>query len=266
MTVDFSYVLDGLDMLLKNLSEGYDTCEWKVYNEGAEIESGTDPEEFAFIATDPGFYKITLAITQGVTVLTKGVEVYLNETGDPSLLYSILRQVDFIYPGILETYWESAESYKIKWQETLVRGLNSKMETPLPEDSTHDESQWPYLWNVLIAQLIARDIFLDIQTTLSGVNPGSAASGAPIKKITTGPVDTEWQNTGSVLDSIFKPDGLFDELNKRICALARVVGVLLTFCTADPFFPVKITPETDVKNVNKLLKYGSSYILTTFYN
>jgi len=270
MLVDFSYEVRGLDITLYNLSTDYTDCEWKAIHEGLEVDVSTDCEKFDFAATAPGFYTITLKISEDVDGVIeesiKGIEIYLVDAEGPTLMYSIIKQVELIYPGMAEDNWEAIERYKIKWQTILFPALNETLDPDLGDEFMHDESKWPYFWNTLIAQLIARDIFLDIQGQLSGVQPGTQKGGGPIKKITTGPVDTEWHHHAKMMDAIFKPDGLLDELDKRICAMGAIIDISFSWCKAKPFFPIKITPDTDVKTVNKLLKYGASYILTTFYN
>jgi hypothetical protein len=267
MLVDFSHTIDGLTIGLHSLSTGYDTCQWSVLYEGTEVINSTDCD-FEYIAGAQGFYIIKHTITSGASTppsMTKGIEVYLRDSGDYSLLYSIIKQVDNILPGVADVYWEGIERYKVRWQLALHKALSSEAGVVLDPEDIHDETKWPYAWNTLISQLISRDIILDNQTSISGVNSGTAQGGGMIKKIVTGPTEAEWHSSGTVLDAVFKDQGLFSEITKRICAMGEELGVTFSFCESMPFIPTKLSFDTDVKTLNKLLVYGSSWVLSTFY-
>jgi len=298
MLVDFTFVSDGLYIKLESLSTGYANQSWAIESNGSRLGTGSG-NVFEYTAESSGFYTIILTITKGSETKSMGVEAYLQASSRPELYYSILRQVDLIYPGILESYAESAERYKLEWQQILFKAVNDTgnivtngptaaeeealaeaiqaivdaggtvpetlASTMLSVDDTHNEVKWPYLWNSLIANLIARSIFLDIQSSLSGVTAAAAGGNGPIKKITTGPADTEWHNHSGTLDAIFSKGGLFDELSQRICQLGQVLDVGFPWCKSLPFIPIVLRSDTDVVNINKALKYGSSYVLSTFY-
>jgi len=265
MLVDFSQQIENLEVTLTNLSVGFTSCTWEAKKDGVSVETGSDPESFQFTALENGFYSITLTITGGSGSSTKGIDIYLLADDSPSMYYSILKQVDLIMPGIIETHWESAERLKIKWQHILFPAAQ-EADPSLTEDDMLDETKWPYFYNALIAQLIARDLFIDSQANMSGGGSSGMDGAGLIKKIVTGPTEAEWQSVSAAAAAVFADGAVFDMLNQRICSMAAIIGISFSFCKSQPFFPIKITPNTDVKYVNALLKYGASYLLTTYYN
>lgn len=107
-----------------------------------------------------------------------------------------------------------------------------------------DETAWPSLANLLIADLTARDIILDGSGKSVVGNSQSSGGGInnPIKKIVTGPSEAEWFNSSEFWTDIFKKGGLFDALSFSCCNLASRLRIRLPFCpplTFSPTIPIK---------------------------
>jgi len=126
------------------------------------------------------------------------------------------------------------------------------------------ESNWPPLVNFLIAKLVIYD-FLNLVARKAYIglfgNNDPTSDGVPVKKITTGPTDTEWFDGAASLEKLFKsgPDGksAFDNMANELCMLAKRLRIYLPICgqlSKNPVIPqkaIKPCPTDAITILNK---------------
>lgn len=153
--------------------------------------------------------------------------------------------------------------------------LKDAPENEISIDNVFNETSWPSLYNVLIAELVVLEairqmasVFASSGTLISSqllsTETTTTLLEPQLKMVKTGPAEAEWFNKvediaklteqySNYFKSIFGSAGLMGELQKSVCMLARSLDVYLpTICgEADFSFPnlSVVTPE-DLKTVN----------------
>ena len=81
----------------------------------------------------------------------------------------------------------------------------------------------------------------------------SGASGKELKKVTTGPAESEWFSGSDVWGEIMKAGGAFERIQKSACMIAAQLKIYLDFCPALPMNPIvpQVTSHKKQVDINK---------------
>jgi len=138
--------------------------------------------------------------------------------------------------------------YIEKWQNLLYEAAE------LEEADFEDDANWSYLWRLLKAYLIVRDLVYDsvnrqmLDNSAGTIGTGASSSGG-IKKIETGVVNIERYDvsTGAstLYNSVFNKSGLWEDMQVQICTLARRLKVHVSGCKDIAPGPIRIIRGSD---------------------
>ena len=123
---------------------------------------------------------------------------------DDNIVNSIRNQQDYLYPLVVN---------------------------PPISSLKYNELEWESLENVLISKLVLIDlIIIGANAYLLSQSKNNTGAGRTIKKIMTGPSETEWFSDSDVWKGIMGEGGILDGLKKSACVLADRLKVYLPFC------------------------------------
>lgn len=202
---------------------------WQLLVGGVEKASSSDSLwdlDFASAANGglvTGSYTISLTTTapSGESDTTTLLIGYNKEDANIGVFVGIYDQVQAILDGALDLGSQEFLTFRNQWQSILGPSFG------VDPQHCHNEEYYQPLQNTLIAYLIARDtIQSGANKLLSSIGGGDGA----IKRVETGPVNSEWFDPGSIYSAIFKPGGLWGDLVVGICGLAASVGVHIRGC------------------------------------
>jgi hypothetical protein len=126
--------------------------------------------------------------------------------------------------------------YLEKWRNLLYEAAEIEL------GNIGNDLAWPYLFRLLIAYLVVRDIILDASARLllmyedQEVGSSSGSSSGGIKRIETGPTNVERYDKADSISSIYKIAGLgngsgfWDDMMSQICGLAQRLQVKISGC------------------------------------
>jgi len=205
-------------------------CEWKLIKGSTQVGSSVNEPiwdlDFATFDTGnltTGSYKITLTTTnpEAETDTTTLLVGYNTDTSTVGIFTGIYDQVQAVLNGALGMDSQEFLTFRNKWQSLLGPSFG------IDVINYHNEAYYASLQNTLIAYLIVRDV---IQSSANRILTAVGGEDGLIKRVETGPVNSEWFNPGSIYADIFKPGGLWDDLAGGICGIAARVGVHIRGC------------------------------------
>lgn len=206
----------------------------------------------------PGVYKVKLTVTDSNGETQSYLEkIYVGS--DENYMYisvSILELLGNYIPEVIKPEANYTERINLirKWQLYLQPIVC--IPKAIGEKDIYNETKWPGLLKILIAQLCAYDIILQAanafmsqsisgsETNTDNESGGEEATGEQqIKSIETGPAKTEWyedttkadeaeraEKLASAIASVTKAGGALDHLKESICQMASRVRVYLPMC------------------------------------
>lgn len=247
--VYFNYQTLGLDVNFKNLTSnvnGATTYDW-AFGDGT-IDNIKDP---AKTYTSAGFFTVTLTVTKDAVVYTFETQIGVNDIGKPTPSnLSLLDLINQVLPPLVVLDTSRAVNDIRKWQEFIF----PLVDPPSDESEKYLELSYDPLANRLIAQLVTIDLIVDAANSFlinQGTLPGS--KGKEIKKITTGPADSEWFAGSDTWATMMKKGGAFETLQKQACIISARLNIWLPFCPAlaAPVIVPCVVHNTKTTNINK---------------
>tara|TARA_R110001632_G_scaffold103630_1_gene212357 strand:+ start:904 stop:1665 length:762 start_codon:yes stop_codon:yes gene_type:complete len=247
----FNYVSTGLDVTFQNLSTGIQstsTYEWD-FGDGS---TATDKDP-AHTYTSAGFFVVGLTVTTGADATTINIQIGVAQIGDPAPSnLSIFDMINSSMPiGVTVNASIAVNSIR-RWQDFIF----PLVDPPTDITKKYLELSYSPLANQLIAELTVIDIILDgANAFLLSQSNQTGASGKELKKIATGPAESEWFSGSETWAEIMKPGGAFDRIQKNACMIAAQLRVRLSFCPAlprSPFVPcvAENAKTTDINEFN----------------
>jgi PKD repeat protein len=220
---------------------------------------GTDPNNKTQQSPEhtysvPGIYLVSLTVanSEGQSIRS----IYIELDGSKFIVsIPIVELVKLKIPAALFDYLNVTTSIQ-KWQLYLQPQLNPE-NLVVSNADVFNETKWPSLYNVLIAELVVYDVLMDAinmmaamaANTIPTVPTGGGGSSTTnvnnpngnIKIVEVGPSKTEWFNQTesasqyfkAVLGSGGKKSGFIMELQEKICTIAKRLQVVLPFCDQD---------------------------------
>lgn len=194
----------------------------------------------------PGIYLVSLTVSSPEGTSIKSVYISLDDDKFVVTL-PIIEMVRYKIPPALFDYINITNLIQ-KWQLYLQPQINPE---PIPNNDVFDETKWPSLANVLIAELCVFDILMaemDKLVATSGATTPTGGGGSQttnvvnpngnVKIIEVGPSKTEWYNQQESSAGFFKAvmantSTFVPELKNRICTIAKRLQVTLPFCQLD---------------------------------
>lgn len=227
---------------------------WTVEYEGWILDAwsgSTWDIDFSLLengAAQPGAYHISLFVSSADGGQDDAnLVVGYNEHQEVGVFLGIWDQVIAVVNGAIAVDNQEFLVFRNKWQEVLGPSLG------IDPNHYHQEIYWNSMANTLIAYLITRDyIQSSANRMLIGVGGSTVGSGA-IKRVETGPVNSEWFDPGSIYANIFKPGGLWEDLAAGICGIAAIVGVYITGCLDSPTIPPTVTAMGDYSYIQQYI-------------
>lgn len=243
----FNYVTDGLAVTFQNLSTGIQSTSTYAWEFG-DGDTSTDKNP-AHTYSGAGFFIVKLTVTTGADSSVVEIQIGVAATGKPAPSnLSILDMIKTSIPtGVTLNVSTSVNSIR-KWQDFIF----PIVDTPTDDSEKYLELSYSPLANQLIAELTCIDMIIDgANSFLISQGNQTGASGKELKKITTGPAESEWFSGSEVWAEIMKVGGAFDQIQKHACELASYLRIPLDFCPALPRNPtvpsvLYNTPETDI--------------------
>lgn len=229
----FNYVNNGLVVTFQNLSTGIHTTSTYTWEFG-DGDTSTDKNP-AHTYNGAGFFVVKLTITTGADSSSVEIQIGVATTGNPAPSnLSILDMINKSIPlGITLNVSTAVNSIR-RWQDFIFPIVNP----PTLESEKYLELSYSPLANQLIAELTVIDIIIEgANSFLISQGNQSGATGKELKKITTGPAESEWFSGSEVWAEIMKSGGAFDQIQKHTCQLASQLRVALDFCPALPRNP-----------------------------
>lgn len=258
MYADFTYVLAGKTITLTDISSGGVIASrlFEIIGLGSVVASSSD-EVFVHDIEESGVYTVRLTLTSTDPEEEPSISEILLYVDDSSsnVSISIYETVIELLPvGFTFTY-KLFNLYRVKWQSVIGPGILPE----IPQEQLTNELVYPYLVNLLIANLITRDIILreannyllSSYQSSGGSSSSTTTSGGGIKKIVTGPIETEWFNGSETLKTSFSSGGVYQQVVNTACSLANSLEIYLSFCENSQF--ANILP--------KVLKVASQNVL-----
>lgn len=259
MPVDFKYTSKGLTVsfqIIGNIPLGFSPY-W-VFGDG---EYSTDISPWHTYSKSD-FYQVTLKIVdksyQAIDSTT--YQIGVSDKVKTTLSDSIYDLIDTYIPsevGVLP--YKNKQFYIRKWQLYLQPLVNHY----IPVEEYANEMYYEALENQLIMELSAYDFMVtEISNMLkiigakaagysSSNNSSTVVSGGnvgTIKKITTGPTEVEYFDSGSSisdelssLTKFLQSDGVIDTIKQNICMLSARLEIYLPICNSLP--SKKVVPK-----------------------
>lgn len=216
-------------LLLGDIEQAvFDQPLWKI--DFTNIANGT-------LETAP--YRITLTVTDSEDRVDQADLIigYNKEDQKIGVFLGIWDQVMAILGESGKPNNQEYLTFRNTWQNSLGPALS------IDPDHYHQEAMWDPLQNTLIAYLVARD-YVQASANRVLVSVGSGGGSGLVKRIETGPVNTEWFDSGSLYADIFKPGGLWEDLLASVCGIASIVGVYIRGCDDVVTVPPIVLPKS----------------------
>lgn len=259
MPVDFKYTSKGLTVsfsIIGNIPQGFSPY-W-VFGDG-EYSTDTAPWH-TYPKSD--FYPVTLKIVDNLYQAIDSITYQIGVSGivKTTLSDSIYDLIDTYIPSeVGKLSYKDKQFYIRKWQLYLQPLVNHF----IPVEEYANEMYYEALENQLIMELSAYDFMVtEISNMLkiigakaagyssnnnsSTTSPGT--SGGSIKKITTGPTEVEYFDSGSSisdelssLTKFLQSDGVIDTIKQNICMLSARLEIYLPICNSLP--SKKVVPQ-----------------------
>lgn len=138
------------------------------------------------------------------------------------------------------------ETKSYEWRLFLQNALTEKI---LDADIAN-EAAWPTLANFLIAKLVVYSFIMNLirNSPATSLSSSSEAVTANVKKIETGPSNTEFYDTGANIADMMKPNAqgksAFDALKSELCNIAGKLRVSIPdicgYLPESPVIPIKV--------------------------
>lgn len=257
MKADFSLVLEGLNLTVSDISIGnYDRSKLEIYSKGSSVFSSDEesPEmssPYVVAFAEPGIYWIKLTISSSLApdvTYSASNFILVEDSKNTSLSHSsIITLVMEILPKNFDLDYQLFTSLKSKWCSMVGPGL-----VPTKRN-IFDENNYSFLGKYLLAHLILRDLFLKagnnfLMSTFSAAQDLSSSAGSQgaVKKITSGPIETEWFSGDDTLKTVFGTSGVYEQVLSTLGSLASSLGVYLSFLPNNPahtFVPILIKQD-----------------------
>mgnify|MGYP001370504713 CR=1 FL=1 len=196
----------------------------------------------------PGEYTVSLTVTNVDGSSTKTLAITV---ADAVALLSISEMVAGRIPAGITIDINQKDNY-IKIEQLFLQPL---LNPPISDTDIFIESKWPYLANVLVAELVSYRLITDqVNNLILALSSSSSSTTSnaqrELKKIVTGPSEAEWYNsaetTTNFLTETFKSGSIFDKTSLGIiCALASRLGIQHPFC------PIGAVSENGVSSVSR---------------
>jgi len=208
------------------------TWNWQLLLNGVEKATHTTAEwELDFSTVAPplitGKYEVKLTVTETPETDTTTIPfIYDTDTGGLSNFAAIYDQVLAILNAAITFTTDEYHFHRNKWQTTLWHSAG------VDEKDIHNETAWPNAYNTLIAYLVTRGLIKAGATReLGKISTGDGS----VKRVETGPVNTDWFNPGTVWKDLFAEGGLWETLMEAICGLAQNLNLWILGCPEEPF-------------------------------
>jgi len=247
---NFTFIPTGLSLQFTDLSENIPTSwSWDF----GDLNSSLDQNPLHVYAA-AGRYTVKLTATNGdgshQVIYTIVVAV------TPTLYLAIRDIVTCKVPAAIPIDQICKDNYVAKWQLYL----QILVDPNISDANVFDESKWPPLVNMLIAELVAWELISEVaQQALTNTLASSTTTTTPsalggLKKVKTGPAEAEYYDgsgtASDVLKNVFGPGGVFEMLKKTICTTSARLRVTLPMCPPlahGPVIPKKQgrPPEAD---------------------
>jgi len=220
-----------------------DTWAWEIKVGGSAVATSDQPVWDVDFATEAagsfvsGTYRVTLVVSDDTPSIDVAdlIIFYDKDNATVRTFTGIWDQVIAILNEAMPIKTQEYLTFRDNWQMILAPNLG------IPTQHTHDESFWLPEQNTLIAYLVVRDF---IRTGANRFLAGLGGGDGAVKRVETGPVNSEWFDGGSIYGNIFKPGGLWEDLLAGICAIAKLVGVHIRGCDEVIPFPPIVLPKS----------------------
>lgn len=200
-------------------------------SEGTEEASSTNtPLETVVSAS--GVYKAIVTTSTDVVI-----QFVLLEAQEFELNGFIITLVQQLLPPNISIDYGLFHNLRGKWLTMLSPNFNPPIDPSTPEEEIN------FLYKYLIAHLISRDLilvwakqYLTSAAYSMVVGSSSGTSGNTVKKVITGPLETEYFGEDgneviiSYLKDAFVPGGSFETISSAGCGLASHLSIYLSHC------------------------------------
>lgn len=245
----FGYTKLNNIVTFQNLSLNAPTIyKWEFGDETAEVNQENPVHTYS----EPGIYDVTLTVSKEIdgqeTLVSEPLTITIDVgSTNVNTHVNLLELVNSYIPAKLLV--ESSLPNKIRLIQYWQTYLQPLVEIPFPVEplDTHNETKWPTLVNNLIAQLVAKDILLQMINkfliSVGGQTIGSDENienqARQIKSIETGPAKTEWFEAGdstttkdlsSAYAQLMRGQGPYNIILQSICQLSQRVRIFLPMC------------------------------------
>jgi len=226
-------------------SELFTITTWTWVLKEGNTQKGTDDQpiwDLDFATEDSGnlatgSYRVELTVvdTDALTDTADLIIFYDKDEATIRTFTGIWDQVVAILNEAITIKTQEYLTFRDNWQMVLGPNLG------IDAINYHQEALWSSEQNTLIAYLVVRDF---IQSGANRMLVSVGAGDGVIKRVETGPVNSEWFDPGSVYSDIFKPGGLWEDLLAGVCAMATLVGVHIRGCEEVVPIPPRVLPKS----------------------
>jgi len=249
---NFGFSRNGLTVTFSNLSFNTDqnsTYAWS-FGDGTTSTLKAPP---AKTYGSEGFFLVKLTVTNGIEADTIEMNIGVGVSTNNMLSLPIFNLVQYYLPSTLTTASKTEILATIQNWQIYLQPL---VENPLVDpNDIHNESKWPALVNILIAQLVAYDILIQeaaaFMSTLSSVSSGGSTSARSVKSIETGPTRVEWYNDAEGLEEVSSAyskasssTGIINMLKDSVCQIAQRNMIYLPMCGQLKHSPIPFKVST----------------------
>lgn len=249
----FTFNQNGLEVQFNNLSvtdTTIDSLEWD-FGDG---NTSTD-ENPVHTYPSAGFFNVKLTLTIDAETHEITLRVSVNELGKP---------IPNNLPIILLVKQSMPPSLVVD-NDSLVNTIRNQQDylyplvvNPPAPSLKYNELEWQSLENVLISKLVLIELIINgANSYLLSQSKNNDGASRTIKKITTGPAETEWFSDSDVWKGIMSEGGILEGIKKSACVLADRLRIFLPFC---PVVNKVITPK-NIK-VQKSLDLSNNFFKT----
>ncbi len=244
----FTYNADGLNLSFLNLSQnitGSTTFAWD-FGDGSTSILKDPTHTYAAV----GFFDVGLTLTDGTDVNTTTVRIGVNASGKPDLgNFNLMQLISNNLPTGVTLDPTLATNYIRTWQDYLF----PLVDPPSLEVDKYNETCYDPLANQLIGKLATVDLIMQgAKSYLLSLGNLSGASAKDLKKVVTGPAESEWFSGSDVWFDIMKPGGILDGLKQECCMLADRISVYLPFCgISNKVITPQVSYNTKSYSINK---------------
>jgi PKD repeat protein len=247
----FNFNQNGLEVQFNNLSvtdSPIESLEWD-FGDG-NISTDENP---VHLYQSAGFFNVKLTLTLENTetaIITLPVGVLESDLPIPNNLPLILLVKQTLPIGLT-----ISDSKLVQLIRTKQEYLYPLVVNPPDASFKFNELYWESLENVLISKLVTIDLIIEgANSFLLSQGKSNTGNSKVIKKITTGPADTEWFNDSDTWKNIMNEGGVLDNIKKDACDLAGRLRIFLPFC---PVMNKRVVPK--VFNPERKLDIAKSF-------